>query len=119
MKSRLFYFMVFVITIIQLLPPVLAQTGEDFHVFGLEFAKLLNLGSGLLAISLFVITLLAYRQKKSKRLIYVSIAFFLFALKEFLISLELFVVDLPWVDPQAGVLNFAILLSFFFGILKK
>ncbi len=99
---------------------VLAQEeGDDLAVFGLEVEKLLNLGSGILATVLAVLTYLAYKRTQGQRLLYVSIAFSLFAIKGFLTSLELFGIELSWIDPTASFLNFAILLCFFFGIVKK
>ena len=114
---------IILILLIQLPLPVLAAEAEDQNqditVLGFELEKLLNLGSGLLAIALFVLTLSAYKRSKNKRLLYVSIAFLLFAIKGILMSMEILFGDWTWVDPVASVLDFAILLSFFFGILKK
>ncbi|MCM2325679.1 MAG: hypothetical protein NDI94_04395 [Candidatus Woesearchaeota archaeon] len=95
------------------------DTGADPSIYGLEIEKLLNLGSGLLAFALFITTMAAYKKKKNKRLLYVSVAFFLFSVKGFLTSLELFSLDITIIDPIASVLNFAILLCFFFGVIKK
>ena len=91
----------------------------DLMIWDFAAEKLLNFGSGLLAIGLFAATSLAYKRTKNKRLVYVSIAFLLFAAKGFLTSHELFFEEWPWVDPIASFLNFAILLSFFFGVIKK
>lgn len=93
--------------------------GDDLSIFGLEVEKLLNLGSGMLATILCGLTVAAYRRTDSSRLLYVGIAFFLFAVKGFLTSLELLSIDLTWVDPTSSFLNFAILLCFFAGIVKK
>ena len=100
---------------------VLAQeeTASDIFIYDLELEKLLNFGSGLLAAVLFVLTFTAYRRTHNQRLLYVSIAFDLFAFKGFLIAHELFFDEWLFVDPVASVLDFAILLFFFFGIIKK
>ena len=84
-----------------------------------ELDKVLNLGSALLATILFALTLLAYNRNKNQRLLYVSIAFLLFAAKGFIFSMEILLGDIGWIDPVGNLLDFAILLSFFFGILKK
>ena len=81
--------------------------------------ELLNLGSGILATVLFALTFIAYRRTKRSRLLYVSIAFLLFAIKGYLSSAELLFGEWVWVDSTTGILDFAILLSFFRGILKK
>ena len=95
------------------------EIDDDIQFAGFELEELLNLGSGLLALALFIITAVAYKRTNNKRLIYVSIAFLLFALKGFLISHELFFNEVSWIDPVASALNFAIILCFFLGILKK
>ena len=119
MKNKILFFLMFVVMLIQLSSFAFAENGDDLEIFGLEVEKLLNLGSGILATGLFAITLMAYRRTKRKRLMFVSLAFLLFALKGFLQSHELFIDELPWIDPIASFLNFAILLSFFLGVMKK
>lgn len=91
----------------------------DWEIGGLEVEKLLNLGSGILATALCFVTLSAYKTTNRKRLLYVAIAFALFAIKGFLTSTELFFGDWTWVDPVASMFNFGILLAFFVGIIKK
>jgi len=95
------------------------EENDDWQLFGLEGEKLFNLGSGILSTVLFALTFIAYTRTKQSRLLYVSSAFFLFAVKGYLGAYELFFGELLWVDPTAAVLNFAILLCFFFGIMKK
>ena len=99
--------------------PVFAEEDADWALFGFEGEKLFNLGSGILSTVLFILTVIAYRRTKQSRLLYVSTAFFLFAVKGYLGASELFFEELPWVDPTAAVLNFAILLCFFFGLMRK
>ena len=67
-----------VIFILIQLPSVLADN-DDIFVNGLELDKLLNFGSALLATGLFILTIIAYKRNKNKRLLYVSAAFLLFA----------------------------------------
>ncbi len=101
------------------LPGVIAQEEGDMMLAGFELEKILNLGSGLLAIGLFIITLIAYRRNRNQRLVYVGAAFLLFAIKTLLLSMEIFFGDWSWIDPFTSVLDFAILVSFFLGLLKK
>ena len=115
MKNKI----IFLIILNILLLSSFAFAHEDVVIKGLEVEKLLDLASGLFAVILFVLTLFSYQRAKHKRLIYVSIAFLLFAIKEFLLSSELLFGDLGWVDPITSVLNFAIMLSFFIGLIKK
>jgi len=96
------------------------EENDDLEIFGLEAEKLLNFGSALLAAALFGLTLVAYNRSGRQRLLFVSAAFLLFAFKGFLMSTELFFGDwAAWIDPVASFFDFAILLSFFFGIIKK
>ena len=98
---------------------VLAEEGGDVIVKGFELDKLLNFGGALLATALFILTVVAYNRYKNRRLIYVSAAFLLFAIKGFLLSMEVIFGDWSWIDIMVSIFDFAILLSFFFGILKK
>ena len=96
------------------------EENDDLEIFGLEAEKLLNFGSALLAAALFGLTLVAYNRSGRQRLLFVSAAFLLFAFKGFLMATELFFGDwAAWIDPVASFFDFAILLSFFFGIIKK
>lgn len=92
---------------------------EDIEIFGLELEKLLNLGSGILAAVLFILTFFAFLRTKNNRLKYISIAFLIFAFKGLITSAELFSGEWLWVDPTASLLDFVILLTFFFGIMKR
>jgi hypothetical protein len=96
-----------------------AEEDDDWKLLGLEGEKLFDFGSGMLSTILFALTFIAYKRTKQNRLLYVSLAFFLFAVKGFLGAQELFFEEWAWVDPTVAVMQFAILLSFFFGIIKK
>lgn len=104
------------------LPLVSAKEVNDASYLksGIDLNGLITIGSSILAIILFVITFIAYKRDGRKRLLYVSIAFFLFAVKGVLISIDaLLPLKLTWTDPLGNFLDFAILLSFFFGVMKK
>ena len=96
------------------------SSSEDVQIAGgFDLGELLSFGSGLIALILFALTVTAYKRSKNTRLVYVSIAFLLFSINGFLASSQLLFSDWAWIDPITNVLNFAILISFFFGILKK
>ena len=63
--------------------------------------------------------LLAYIRTGRTKLLYVSAAFLLFAIKGFLMGSEIFFGEFPGVDIITSVLDFAILLAFFFGVIKR
>ena len=122
MKNKIIIIgIVLALALVQLSTATFAQVSPDgdLQVAGLEVEKLLNFGSGMLAAVLFALTILAYKKSKKDKLLYVSFAFLLFAIKGFLTSTELFFGEYEWVDPVASFLNFGILLSFFLGVLKK
>nr|QNT35672.1 hypothetical protein HAHEADPM_00006 [uncultured Methanosarcinales archaeon] len=101
-------------------PAALAYEEDDIIIYpGIEAEDLVTFCSSILASALFVVTIVAYKRDKRKRLLYVSIAFFLFAVKGFLSTAEMFFPQAGWTDLIASLLDFAILLSFFVGLLKK
>ena len=100
-------------------PVALAEEQDDWQLFGFEGEKLFNLGSSILAAALLFLTAIAYHRTKQKRLLWVSLAFFLFAVKSALPATELFFSEWPLIDPVAAALDFAILAAFFVGLLKK
>jgi hypothetical protein len=105
-----------------LIPGVIAQDEdgpEDLEIFDLEADKLLSLANGWIALFLAVLAITAYKRDGRKRLLFVGIAFLLFSLKSFMIGSELFIPEIPYVDPIAIVLEFFVLLCFFYGVLKK
>ena len=105
MKNKIVFYIILVSLLTNLASFVFAEEMgdlDDIEVLGFELEKLLNLGSGLLATGLFIATSLAYKRTGNKRLIYVSAAFLLFAVKGFLTSHELFFGEWPWVDPIAS-----------------
>ena len=96
-----------------------AEDHEDEGLIEAYGEEVLNLGSGILATVLFVLTFMAYKRTNRSRLLYISLAFLLFAVKGYLSGAELFFGEWLWVDSTTGILDFAILLSFFRGIMKK
>lgn len=119
-RKIIFISLLFAILVFSQLFFVHAEEGdEDIKIFGLELEKVLSMINAWLAIFLCILSFIAYRRDGRKRLFYVSLAFFLFAIKSFLISSELFFPEIGWINPIATVLEFAVLLSFFYGVLKK
>lgn len=94
-------------------------SGDEVEIFGIELEKLLNLLSGVLSLALMALTLLAFRKTGNRRLLFVSLAFLLFALKGFINGSEIFLGEWIFADPVSSALDFAILMSFFAGLLGK
>jgi hypothetical protein len=87
---------------------------------GIELGNVITLVSSIMAAILFILTVIAYRRNGHGRLLYVSAAFLLFAVKGFILSSDIFFPSKsPWVDPIANFLDFAVLLCFFVGLAKK
>ena len=111
---------IFLILVFASIPTTIAQEDEgDIKFRGIELELLLSLVSAILSTVLFIITFTAYKRDERKRLLFVSVAFLLFAIRGFIISSALFIPEIEWFDPLAVILEFAIILSFFFGIVKK
>ena len=115
MKTIQMLMIILLVFLLQIPFLALAEEDEDLALFGLEAEKLLALGSGILAAVLCALTFLAYTRTKRERLIFIAVAFLLFSIKSFLISTELFMEELSWIDPLSAFLDFAILLIFFYG----
>jgi len=87
----------------------------------LDIAELLKLGSGLFALVLLSISLLAYYRSRQRRLLFVSGAFGLYFIKIITENLDLFIPNLEnsvW-DLLLAFINFIILLLFFLAIVKR
>ena len=98
---------------------VQAQVDKEIEIFGLELEKLLSLVNAWLSLFLAVIAFAAYKRDGRKRLVYIGVAFLLFSVKSFLFSSELFIREIPLLDPLTIILEFFVLLSFFYGVLKR
>ncbi len=73
-----------------------------------------------LSIILFTLSFAAYQKKKKVKLLFVSLAFFVFAIKEGILAYEsLTQPDLMTLFGHEHILNFIILLLFAFGVLRK
>ena len=96
-----------------------AESDKDIKIFNLELEKMVSLLNAWIALFLFILAFIAYKRDKRKRLLYVGIAFLLFSIKSFLLSSELIFPEIPWRDPIATALEFLVLLSFFFGVLRR
>ena len=112
-------FSVFILLLLTL-PFAFAESEfEDPEIFGLEVEKLIAFFGAHVAAALALLTYVAYNRTKRSKLLFIILAFAIFSLKLFLISSELFIDELPWIDIVTSFLDFAILLSFFFGVVKK
>lgn len=86
-----------------------------------DVAEFFEFGSGIFAAILFVLSLIAYKGVKSKRLLFVSAAFGLIAIRTLLLRLDLFVptIESSLLELILAVMGFAALALFFFAIVKR
>jgi hypothetical protein len=87
----------------------------------LDIAELLKLGSGLFALILLFISLLAYYRNRQRRLLFVSGAFGLYFVKVITEHIDLFLPNLEtsFMDLLLAFIDFLILLLFFLAIIKS
>ncbi len=98
---------------------VTKESEKEISVSGFGLEQILTIGTSILAIVLFVLIFLAYKRDGRKRLLFVTLAFFLYSLKGVLLTLSdasVFQTNAVWIDPVASVLEFTILICFFPGI---
>ena len=86
-----------------------------------DIIDIFDYGSGIFAAVLFVVSLLAYRNAKATRLLFVSAAFALFALRTIIARLDFFIPETQSTTIELGLSlsAFAILGLFFVAIVKK
>jgi len=86
-----------------------------------DLAELFDLGTGIFAAILFALSLIAYRRIKSKRILYVAIAFAIFAIRVIVSKLDLFIpeIESSSLDLILAIMGFAALGLFFFAIVKR
>jgi hypothetical protein len=87
----------------------------------LEPSDIVDFASGIFAVFLMVLSLHAYRNRKSKRLLLVTAAFGLFALRTIIASLDLLIpeAESTVIELALALTGFAILSLFFFAIVKR
>jgi hypothetical protein len=86
-----------------------------------DIAEIFEFGSGIFAAILFALSLIAYKNIKSKRLVFVSAAFGLIAIRTILLRLDLFVpeIESSLLELLLAVMGFVALALFFFAIVKR
>jgi hydrogenase/urease accessory protein HupE len=99
----------------------LSSGGVQTNIFlGMDLDSLISVLSSILAAALFLISLLAYLRDRRRRLLFVTGAFFLFAIRGFLIVISDYSIPgAVWIDSLANLLDFGVLLLFFLGLIKK
>ena len=88
---------------------------------GIDVPEVLKIGSGVFALILFSISLMAYYRVRERRLLFVSSAFGLYFVKVIAAHLDIFIANLEtsFLDFLVAFIDFVILLFFFLAIVKK
>ena len=86
-----------------------------------EVVDFIKIGAGIFAVILSALTLTAYRNLKSKRLLFVSTAFGLFAVQAIVSKIDLFIpeIESSIVEILTSTIIFFALAFFFLAIVKK
>lgn len=86
-----------------------------------DFAEFFDFGTGIFAAILFALSLIAYKALKTKRILYVSIAFALFAIHVIVSRINLFIpeIESSMLELILSIMEFVALALFFVAIMKK
>lgn len=86
-----------------------------------DLAELFDLGTGIFAAILFALSLIAYKRIKSRRILYVAIAFAIFATRVIVSKLDLFIpeIESSSLDLILAIMGFAALGLFFIAIVRR
>jgi magnesium-transporting ATPase (P-type) len=106
-------------------PWVIAAVSDDGNNNDLldkrNVAEIFDFGTGIFAAILFALSLVAYRNLRSKRLLFVSGAFGIFAIRTIVSRLDLFMpeIESSILESFLAVMSFAALALFFLAIVKR
>lgn len=89
---------------------------SDHRFLQESIAQILDLGSGVFAAFILLISLIAYRKFKTKRLLFISAAFALFCLRSILSRLGIFLPET--LELLLAIASFTGLVFFFIAILQ-
>lgn len=86
-----------------------------------DLSEFFDLGTGIFAAILFALSIIAYKRIKSKRILYVAIAFAIFAIRVIVSKLDLFVpeIESSSLELLLAIMGFAALGLFFFAIVRR
>ena len=99
---------------------MLIDDTENIHG-QIEANDIIDFASGLFAAFLLILSVIAYRNVKTRKLLYVSIAFALFSLTTLIARLDFFIPEAESTNIEVAVAltKFAILALFFIAIVKR
>jgi hypothetical protein len=101
------------------------RSNSEEHVTDLldkgDLAEFFDLGTGIFAAILCALSLIAYWRIKSRRILYVTIAFAIFAIRVIVSKLDLFIpqIESSSLNLLLAIMGFAALGLFFFAIVRR
>lgn len=119
--SLFIFFLIVLIHIEGEISSVYSVTSDDLNntdhrLLQENIAQILDLGSGVFAAFILIISLIAYKKFKTKRLLFISAAFALFCLRSILSRLGIFLPET--LELLLAVASFTALVFFFIAILQ-
>lgn len=99
--------------------PIYADNPDSFDKG--DIAEVFDFGSGIFAALLFILSIIAYRNTGMRRILFVSIAFALFAIRTIVSNLDLFMpeIESSLIELILAIMGFAALALFFIAIVRK
>ena len=98
----------------------LTETTDASPVNGLDISDVIVILTSILAFVLGIISLVGYRRDGRIKILFVAAAFFIFTLKGvMIIGSDLLSLQKPTLDLLAQLLDFAVLIFFFAGMIKR
>lgn len=112
---------IFTMLLITSFPQAFAYSDNPDSLDRGDIAEIFDFGSGIFAFLLFGLSLVAYRNTRMRKILFVSIAFGLFGLRTVVSHLDLFIpeVESSLVEVMLAIMGFVALSLFFIAIVRK
>ena len=100
---------------------IFASSIKEVNVHEIELSDYIDFGSGIFAVFLLALSLIAYRNVRSKRLLFVSAAFGLFAIRALITRADLLILEVQStaIELALALSGFGILALFFVAIVRR
>ena len=119
-KNLLFLIAVIVTLSLSGMPAHALDETADSSSAGFDATDLITVGASILALILGIMSFIAYRRDGRAKLLFVALAFSIFAFKGVLIlGSDILSLQKPTLDIIANLLDFIVLLFFFTGMIKR
>lgn len=112
---------IFTMPLITNIPRAFAYSDVPDSLDREDIAEIFDFGSGIFSFLLFGLSLVAYRNMRMRKILFVSIAFGLFGLRTVVSRLDLFMpeIESSLLEMTLAIMSFVALALFFIAIVKK